>query len=306
MKNDGELKGLNQVKAISYFSTSLYSKESVEEVLWDVAKKVIHRLGFVDCVIYELDQKNGLLLQRAAYGLKNPYDTNIYNQMAIRLGEGIVGFVAQNKTAELIPDTSTDSRYIIDDQQRLSEICVPIMVGDTLFGVIDSEHPRKHFYTEIHLHLLTIIAALCAQKIKELENYAKKPFSSDNGYFKELEHLMRFDKIYRNPSLSLSSTASSLGISGCYLSSMINAIAKRSFIDYVNLYRIADVKRNLRSNEYEHYTIVSVGLEAGFNSKSAFYNAFKRHTGITPSQFKKQSSIVKVPLEKRFVKCIAS
>tara|TARA_R110002049_G_scaffold302911_1_gene496649 strand:- start:249562 stop:250431 length:870 start_codon:yes stop_codon:yes gene_type:complete len=277
--------------AISFFSISLRNKESVEEVLWDITTNVIHQLGFVDCVIYRFDREKELLLQCAAYGQKNPSDTIIHNQISIPLGDGIVGSVAKNKKAELIQDTSKDPRYIVDDENRLSEICVPILIGDKLFGVIDSEHPEKHFFTEKHLYLLTIIAALCAQKIKELSSRSKNTFTPDNIYFKKLQHLMRFDKIYTNSDLSLSMAAAVLGISSGYLSSMVNAISKRSFIDYINGYRIADVKRNLHSKEYEHYTIVSVGLEAGFNSKSAFYNAFKKHTGITPSQFKENQAI---------------
>lgn len=286
MQHNLTFSGLNEIKAISYFSTSLHDKESVEEVLWDITKNVIHQLGFVDCVIYEFDRGKELLLQRAAYGQKNPSDKAIYNQISIPIGDGIVGSVAKNRKAELINDTSKDSRYIIDDEDRLSEICVPIMVGERLFGVIDSEHPRKHFYTEKHVHLLTIIAALCAQKIKELGNRSKKTFTPENTYFKTLQHLMGFEKIYRNPELNLSLTAELLGISACYLSGMVNGITNRSFNDYINGYRIADVKRNLHSEEFEHYTIMSIGLEAGFNSKSAFYNAFKKYTGITPSQYR--------------------
>lgn len=278
--------GLNEIKAISFLSTSLNTKESVEELLWAITKNVVHQLCFVDCVIYEFDEEKELLLQRAAYGQKNPSDMIIHNRISIPLGKGIVGSVAKNRKSEIIKDTSKDARYIVDDENRLSEICVPIMVGSKLFGVIDSEHPHKDFYTERHLHLLTIIAALCAQRIKELHNLIKKTHTRSNTYFQKLECLMQLDKVYRNPELSLSSTAEMLGISACYLSSMVNAIIKRSFIDYINGYRVADVKRNLHSEEFEHYTILSVGLEAGFNSKSTFYNAFKKHTGRTPSQYR--------------------
>jgi len=56
MKDNTILTTLDEIKAISFFSTSLSTKESVEEVLWDITKNVIHQLGFVDCVIYTFDR----------------------------------------------------------------------------------------------------------------------------------------------------------------------------------------------------------------------------------------------------------
>ncbi|MRX63597.1 helix-turn-helix domain-containing protein [Maribacter luteus] len=286
MQDYNTLSTLEEIRAISFFSTSLSTKESIDEILWGITKNVIHRLGFVDCVIYTYDPSKFELVQHAAYGTKNPSDERIYNQIRLDLGEGIVGSVAISKCAEIINDTSKDPRYIVDDEPRLSEICVPILINSNLFGIIDSEHPEAGFFTEKHLCLLNIIAALCAQRIKELHTKSKIQFSTAHKYFKKLEELMRFKKLYRNPCLSLSSVADVLGISACYLSSMINSLLNKSFIDFINEYRIADVKRNLSSNAFDHYTVVSVGLEAGFNSKSAFYSAFKKHTGLTPVQYK--------------------
>ncbi|MEX0275871.1 MAG: helix-turn-helix domain-containing protein, partial [Flavobacteriaceae bacterium] len=167
-----------------------------------------------------------------------------------------------------------------------------IIINNHLFGIIDSEHPQKGFFTEKHLYLLSIIATLCAQRIKDLRTKTRKPFTKANQYFRKLETLMRFKKIYRNPYLSLSSTAEALGISACYLSSMVNSLLNKSFIDFVNEYRIADVKRNLHSDAFSHYTVLSIGLEAGFNSKSAFYSAFKKHTGFTPVEYKNRLCVM--------------
>ena len=285
-------KTLDEIRAISFFSTSLYNKNTVEEVFWDITKNVIHQLGFVDCVIYMFDRESGVLHQKAAFGQKNPYEKTIHNRIEIELNEGIVGSVAVNKQAEIIPNTKYDSRYIIDDEERSSEICVPILMDDSLFGIIDSEHPEVNFFNEKHLHLLTIIAALCAQRVKEIQTKSRKPFSKANQYFKKLEGLMRLSKIYRNPYLTLSSTAENLGISACYLSSMVNTLLNKSFIDFINEYRVEDVKKHLHSEEFANYTIVSLGLEAGFNSKSTFYSAFKKHTGLTPLEYKNQCVLI--------------
>ncbi|WP_235914983.1 histidine kinase [Flagellimonas ochracea] len=149
-----------------YFSRSLLGKASEEEILWDLAKNCIAKLGFVDCVIYLLDENNKLLVQKAAYGPKNPKDHTLYNPVQIMVGQGITGSVAKTGIPELIHDTSKDSRYIEDDAKRLSEICVPIADENVIYGVIDCEHPEKGFFNEYHLKMLSAVASICAIKIK--------------------------------------------------------------------------------------------------------------------------------------------
>ena len=58
-----------------------------------------------------------------------------------------------------------------------------------------------------------------------------------------------------------------------------------SFPDYVNNLRVGKAKEFLRTGEFSNYTLVAIGLEAGFNSKTSFYNTFKKNTGLTPLQF---------------------
>ncbi len=156
---------LNAEKVVSAFATSLYGQHTIEDICWDMAKNCVTRLGFTDCVIYEYDEERKLLLQKAAYGPKNPWQREIFNSINIPLGKGIVGTVAQSGIMEIIPDTRKDSRYIVDDERRLSEITVPIFAEGKLFGVIDSEHASKNFYTRNHARMLKKIAAVCAERI---------------------------------------------------------------------------------------------------------------------------------------------
>jgi putative methionine-R-sulfoxide reductase with GAF domain len=153
-----------------YFSKSLMGKVNEEDILWDLAKNCIAKLGFVDCVVYLVDHKNNLLVQKAAYGPKNPKDRKLYKPVEINIGDGITGYVALSGQAEIINDTSKDVRYIEDDALRLSEICVPIVYEDTIYGVIDCEHPQANFFTDHHLKMLSAIASICAIKIKSVRD----------------------------------------------------------------------------------------------------------------------------------------
>jgi putative methionine-R-sulfoxide reductase with GAF domain/sugar lactone lactonase YvrE len=152
-------------QAINYFASSMSEQQVVDNILWDVAKNCIGRLHFEDCVIYLLDEDRRILVQKAAHGPKSPREFEIEKPIGIELGKGIVGSVALSGIAEIIPDTTKDPRYIVDDEQRLSEIAVPIVSDGKVLGVIDCEHSKKRFFTQKHLSILKTIASLCANKI---------------------------------------------------------------------------------------------------------------------------------------------
>jgi signal transduction histidine kinase len=178
---------------INYFATSLFGKNTIDEILWDVAKNCISRLGLVDCVIYLLDESRGVLIQKAAYGKKNPEEFNIYGPIEIPLGMGIVGSVAQSGVAEIVDDASQDPRYIVDDQARLSELAVPLIVHNKVIGVIDSEHPERNFFTRYHLDVLTTIASICASKISQAQADEKASKARDAQL--EAEQIKQLDQM---------------------------------------------------------------------------------------------------------------
>jgi two-component system, LytTR family, sensor kinase len=198
-------KQLNYLMIINDFTMSLMEQSTIDEIVWDVAKNAVGKLGFLDCVIYLVNEEN-VLIQRAAHGPKSPEYIDILNPITIQLGKGIVGTVAITGEPELIEDTSLDPRYITDDAFRLSEITVPIKIGNKILGVIDSEHPEKNFYSIFHLDVLMTIASMVATKIEqarakeELENYKKNIEDIIRQKTKELttalERVENTNKIY--------------------------------------------------------------------------------------------------------------
>ncbi|MEP6675645.1 MAG: two-component regulator propeller domain-containing protein [Ferruginibacter sp.] len=154
---------------INYFSSSLIDKNTVEDVLWDVAKNLIARLGFIDCMIYLWNDDKTKMVQKAGFGSKDTAEQIRISPFDVLPGQGMVGNVMETKEALLIPDTSIDKRYRPDDQIRLSEITVPVIYNNELIGVIDSEHDKKNFFTQQHLQVLNTIATLVANKIMSLK-----------------------------------------------------------------------------------------------------------------------------------------
>lgn len=159
---------MNIDSVITFLAESMERASTIDELCWDLAKNCISKLSFEDCVIYMYDEKKGKLVQKAAFGPKNPDGKVIINPIEIALGKGIVGSVALYGVTELINDTSKDSRYIVDDKRRYSELTVPIKVGTKVIGVIDSEHTSKNFFTSQHLNVLTVISSFLGNKAKEI------------------------------------------------------------------------------------------------------------------------------------------
>ncbi|WP_157972963.1 helix-turn-helix domain-containing protein [Aureibaculum luteum] len=124
------------------------------------------------------------------------------------------------------------------------------------------------------------------QSVK-IRNEDNRDDNKQQAHFIEIDSYINNTKKFTDAKLSLESLAEELKISTSFLSSIINKGNKTSFTDYINDYRVNQAKELLKDVEYANYKILSIGLESGFNSKSTFYSAFKKHTGITPVQYKK-------------------
>jgi len=153
-----------------YFSSSLANKKTVDDVLWDVAENLIARLNYVDCMIYLWNDEKTKMIQKAAYGPKGKPELLSEQVFDVQPGQGVVGYVMQTLGPVLIKDTRTDKRYRVDEARRLSEICVPIIHNNELLGIIDSEHPEQNYYSERDIKILTTIATLIGNKLKQLES----------------------------------------------------------------------------------------------------------------------------------------
>ena len=278
----------NSLRAVNYLSTTLRSKISVEEVIWEIAKSIIYRFGFFDCVVYTYNSEFKVLNQKAAFGIRNSTNNTVHRQLVIPLEKGVIGHVAKTKKPLIVPDSQNDNHYTVDDEHPRSEIAVPILIGDTLFGVINSEHPAPGFFNKNHLHLLTTIAFLCGQRIKDLKAYSRTRLTKNNEYYHELIRLFEEEKVYRNPNLSLECVAEKMGISAGYLSRVVNDTTNTGFSQFTNSYRVREAQKKLVSEEYSHYNILSVGLESGFNSKASFNRNFKEIAGMPPQDYLKK------------------
>ena len=153
------------LEVLHEFTMRQASLRSVDDICWNIAKTAIGELGFVDCVVYLTDETRSHLIQRAAHGDKNPIEREILDPITIPVGEGIVGSVAATGKIEWVNDTRVDKRYILDDSFRCAELAVPILLEGEVIGVLDSEHPQAHFFSDEDVKLFTTIASLASTRI---------------------------------------------------------------------------------------------------------------------------------------------
>ena len=101
----------------------------------------------------------------------------------------------------------------------------------------------------------------------------------------KLRELMELKKPYLDGNLTLGKLAEILSVSPHNLSEAMNTRMNQSFYDYVNSYRVAEVKRRLQGGDAEQYSFLSIAYESGFTSKTSFNTIFKKQTGMTPTEF---------------------
>lgn len=125
--------------------------------------------------------------------------------------------------------------------------------------------------------------------IEDKPKYAelKLPDTEIQNHINRLTHYMTREKPYLTPSLTIEDMSAKLAIPTWQLSQAINQTFNQNFFNFINRYRIEEVKQRLNKAPDNKKTILEILYEAGFNSKSTFNQVFKKHTGMTPSEFKR-------------------
>jgi len=124
--------------------------------------------------------------------------------------------------------------------------------------------------------------------------YSKSALAPDHAQriAKKLTRAMEDEHLHRDPNLSLTRLSQHIGSSSNYVSQTLNEHLEQSFFDFVNKWRIDEAKVELTSSDA---TILDIAYQVGFNSRSAFYTAFKKHALMTPTQFRSKFAMQAQP-----------
>ncbi|WP_418510576.1 helix-turn-helix domain-containing protein [Corallibacter sp.] len=145
----------------------------------------------------------------------------------------------------------------------------------------------------IFLSSLCILFCVLAMKVNTgstffpEQKYANSSIKSNiyDGLITKVKNSIESKKLYLNGKLTLNELAKSVNTNPKYLSQAINHSLELSFVDFINKYRVEESKKQLLKADNSILTLEAIGLKSGFNSKSSFFRAFKKHTNLTPKQF---------------------
>lgn len=151
-----------ELQIVKDLAFDLLKRNSLEDLLWDLADAIGCLPGFEDSIVYLVDGDK--LVQIAAYGMKCNERT-IVEPIFIPMGQGIVGSVAQRQVAEIVSDTRLDARYIRDQFSGLSELSVPVIFEGRTLAVLDTESSRVNAFTVDDLEILQTMANIAAPRI---------------------------------------------------------------------------------------------------------------------------------------------
>ena len=117
----------------------------------------------------------------------------------------------------------------------------------------------------------------------------KVPAVAENKVFEEIRNkltkLMEQEQPYLDPELSLAKLSSLMKLKPEILSEFLNSILNQNFFDFINKHRIEEFKIQCLEKDKKHLSFIGIASECGFNSKAAFYRAFKKYEGISPSDY---------------------
>lgn len=150
-------------------------------------------------------------------------------------------------------------------------------------------------FIELIMISFVIVAGLLnarrLQRVSEEPEWDSSQTSADisvptGEMLRELDRRMREDQLYAKPRLNLERLAEQLNLSPRQLSHLINHYFHKNFFEFINDYRLEQVKIRLRSEEWKDKSVQEIYESVGFRSKSSFFTLFRKATGVTPSQYR--------------------
>ena len=137
---------------------------------------------------------------------------------------------------------------------------------------------------------LTWLVVTDPRSLRRFTEAMPEPAADNAATLRELDDYMTRERPWLDPGLSLESLAGAAGLAPRRLSEVINEAGGARFYEYVNRYRVNAARDLLMKPSERRTSIEAIGLMTGFRSRSTFYEAFRRETGMTPAAWRRARS----------------
>jgi AraC-like DNA-binding protein len=274
-------------------------------------KHLVHLLPWV-IKIFVLMPNFFLANNKAKIAFSNNFDTNLEVEFLSYLGDVLsfayliaeVYYIVRYR--KLLLENFTD-KSAFKSYNWLKQLAILLLIGQTLTWIKNYARVNLSLNNTNILRtviLLFGIAFICWLFLKAVNSPKLfKGIDVDLKTSKEIKALKEEDEIkakttlltafmedkkpYLNASLTIRNLSEDIKMNPRDLSVLINQHLNQHFFDFVNEYRIEEAKNILKDPSKKEFTVLEILYEVGFNSKSSFNTAFKKHTGLTPTQFRK-------------------
>ncbi|HTN38627.1 MAG TPA: AraC family transcriptional regulator [Arachidicoccus sp.] len=176
-------------------------------------------------------------------------------------------------------------------------VAVAIVWTMTIFGSIVFDIQGITYYYLIEVFLVILIywigftgyhrtKIIYVQAERKVASSLKEITPTEIGrYVKSIRDAMAREKLYLDPELTVARLAAHLKLSPKIISAVLNQHIKQGFSEFVNFYRVEEVKEKMKQLENRQMTIATIAYDCGFNSLATFQRAFKGHLKMTPREF---------------------
>lgn len=279
------------------------------------SQKIASKRGFK-----QLIADNYLLLAESCQRMGNLSDANQYLKKHLTLHDSLASEKSRKVVAEMEAKFSLESkerlieRLTIENELKRETILsknrftLLVIVSSLVIVLLLSllswsyymkvkayQRAVKNTVDQLNMHNLSISTD---EKIswKTETSLDFKPVETGHGnheagrqLIERLISVVENEKLFLNPELSMSDVAERLQTNTSYLSRAVNEILKKNFPAYINELRIREAQRLLADRNFANRSIEGIALMSGFRSKSAFNDAFRKFTGMTPSFFQRSA-----------------
>lgn len=162
-----------QIRALTKISKAITSDLYLDDILRLIVAVTAEVMKSNICALWLLDEKDNKLKLRTTQAISKEY----LKERSLKLGEGVVGYVAKEKKPLAILDVLKDVRYKEKELAKKEKLCsmlsVPLIVKDKLVGVINCYTPQPHEFTETEINIVTAVANQAAVAIENTELLVK-------------------------------------------------------------------------------------------------------------------------------------